>query len=159
MQKLILACGYNPFGYIILFFIVVIPFGLTLGIKWFFLAQTLRSKHRSLFLHSLGLTFIVGLVIGFVIGSFYVLPSSLFRIEIGGFYSYQFFIWAIVCIVDTFLIERWSIKPTVQAISLTDDQQLQVESVAIKYQPSWVAALLSNTLIGILIMIFFQMVN
>ncbi|MCA0351979.1 MAG: hypothetical protein LCH85_08260 [Chloroflexi bacterium] len=159
MQQLVLACGYNPFGYMIFFFIMVIPFSLTLGIKWFFLAQTLRASHRSLFLHSLGLTFIVGLVIGFVFISAYILPTSLFIIEIGGFYSYQFFIWAIVCIVDTFLIERWSLKPKAQAISLTDDQKLQVEAAAINYQPSWVASLLSNTLIAIVVALFFQMID
>lgn len=159
MQQLILACGYNPFGYVIFFFIMVIPFSLTLGIKWFFLAQTLRASHRSLFLHSLGLTFIVGLVIGFVFISAYILPTSLFIIEIGGFYSYQFFIWAIVCVVDTFLINRWLLKPKAQAISLTDDQQLQVEALPSKYQPAWVAALLSNTLIAIAVALFFQMID
>lgn len=158
MQQLVLACGYNPFGYVIFFFIMVIPFGLTLGIKWFFLAKTPRSPRRSLFLDSFGLTLIAGMVIGsliFIPDSY--VPDFLYELEIGIFYPYQFLLLAIICLIDTFLIDRWSLKPNVQAISMTDDQQLQVEAVTINYQPVWVVALQSNTLIGILIILFFQM--
>ncbi|GAA5527686.1 hypothetical protein [Herpetosiphon gulosus] len=159
MQQIVIACGYNPFGYVIVFFIVFIPFAMTLGIKWFFLAKTPRSPRRSLFLDSFGLTFIAGIVIGLVLFSFSVLPSSMLMIEIGFFYSYQIFIWAIVCIIDTLLIKRWSLKPKAQAISLSDDQQLQVEVLPSKYQAAWVVALQSNTLIAIIVALFFQMID
>lgn len=159
MQQLVLACGYNPLGQIFVLVGLLVLFFINLGIKWFFLAKTRRSSRRSLFIDSFGLMFMTGVVTVLVFISAYILPNFLFVIEIGFFYSYQIFIWAIVRIVDTFLIDRWSLKPTVQAISLNDDQQLQVEAVPMKYQPAWVVALQSNTLIVIIVALFFQMID
>ena len=159
MQQILIACGSNQLGQIVALVGVLVLFFINLGIKWFFLAKTRRSARRSLFIDSFGLMFMTGVVTVFVFISAYILPTFLFVIEIGFFYSYQIFIWAIVCIVDTFLIERWLLKPKAQAISLNDDQQLQVEAVPMSYQPAWAVALQSNTLIVILVALFFQMID